>query len=61
MCSIFTYLMQTRFDFDQDVIDATTDQRRDPLRSRVRIGMHNLLFYCDVSGLACITYYFTAM
>ena len=31
-------LMQTWFDFDQDIIDATIDQWRDRLRSRVHAG-----------------------
>jgi len=31
-------LMQTWFDFDQDITDAAIDQGRDHLRSRVRAG-----------------------
>jgi len=33
-------LMQTWFDFDQDIIDAVTNQQRDYLRLCVRVGGH---------------------
>jgi len=36
--NLWKFLMQTCFDFDQDIINAATDQWRDPLRSCVRAG-----------------------
>ena len=42
------HLMQTWFDFEQNVVEAATDQWRDSLRSCVHAGAYTLNTGCEI-------------